>query len=151
MEPKVDLSALEHSLRRPALERDLPRADLGEAQKKIVDVVSKAFYSESFATENSFLANAKSNQIYTVTFNWDFVTKSIKCTITREFNAKAVNIQPHKNQCIFFDHFVNNHGRLLYGKKSNHTVQLLTSRDVNPVLKEVCETAINMINEKRSA
>jgi len=150
-----ELSNLERSLRRPQLESAMiggqPRADLAAAQNKIVDVVTKAFCSETFLTEKAFITSPIF-QKFTVKFNWDFATDSILCSIDRELiqdqNDPSLNKTIHKNECVLLDPLKPNHGVIFYGKKSS-VVKLLTNPNVVSKLKEVVETALLMINEKR--
>lgn len=138
---------------------DLDRDDLGAAQNNIINKVSKSFYSSWSPAIFGVIYNFDIAQIFHVSFYYDFNDKEIKCTVNkelitsgyadkRELDAK-IKEKIEDFEFLLIDPIEDNDGKFFYAKESRGKVRLICNETANPQLKEVVESALQVINKSR--
>jgi hypothetical protein len=151
----TSISFLNQSLENGALER----SDLGNAQKHITDRVSQSFYSSWSPRILEVFYNFAIAQIFHVSFYYDFNDKQIKCTVNKEhvtsdytdnrdLDAK-IEEKIQDFEFLLIDPIADNHGTFFYAKESRGKVRLICNETADPRLKEVVESALQIINKNR--
>jgi|GEM_PF-5601222 len=133
--------------------------DLGDAQKNIIDNVSKSLYSSWFPLVFGAFYNFSIAQIFHVSFYYDFNEKQIKSTVNKELVSSDcidkmdldVKIQEKIQdfEFLLIDPIEDNHGNFFYAKESRGKVRLICNETADPRLKEIVESALQAINKNR--
>lgn len=138
---------------------DLNRNDLGDAQKNIIDKVSKSFYSNWFPAIFGVFYNFDIAQIFHVSFYYDFNDKEIKCAVNKEIvtsdsiDKRELDTKIQEKiqdfEFLLIDTIEDSYGKFFYAKESQGKVRLICNETANPRLKEIVESALQVINKNR--